>query len=174
MTSASSAVLALLLCLAAYSTLGLILVGKGNAPVHDPGWPEGAIDVANLPFRIGWWEGPPFGGGEWHFEYRGDTEDFQQTLDAFSKAKAPILDLFVHDGTKNSFVLDPNHTATNDNIDWSFMVWVPDRWRALYGNGSPIFSSDDPNAGKSMPAPRIDLYVGNSPIAFDQVKEFSK
>ena len=148
----------------------LILTGTGNKPVNDPGWPSGAVDVANLPSRIGWWEGPPFGGGEWHFEFKGKTDAFQQALDAFSKVKAPVLDLFVHDGTQNSFVLDPNHKTTN-NIDWTFTVWVPDRWQALYGSDHPIMSSDDPNAGKAMPAPRIDLYVGgNSQVAFDQVK----
>jgi hypothetical protein len=148
----------------------LILTGTGNQPVHDPGWPSGAVDVANLPSRIGWWEGPPFGGGEWHFEFRGKIEVFQQVLDAFAKIKPPVLDLFVHDATQNSFVLDPNHKTATNNIDWTFTVWVPDRWQALYGSDHPIMFSDDPNAGKAMPPPRIDLYLGgNSQVAFDQV-----
>ena len=43
----------------------LILVGRGNAPVTDQNWRAGALDVANLKTRVGWWEGPPFGGGQW-------------------------------------------------------------------------------------------------------------
>lgn len=149
----------------------LIVTGSGNQPVHDPGWPAGALAVANLPSRIGWWEGPPFGGGEWHFEYRGGTDAFQQATDAFAKIRAPVLDLFVHDGTKNSFVLDPNHETATNNIDWTFTVWVPAAWQNLYGDDKPIVFSDDPNAGKPMPAPRLDLYLGgNSAVAFDQVK----
>lgn len=148
----------------------LILTGRGNQPVHDRGWPAGAEDVANLASRIGWWEGPPFGGGEWHFEYRGGTAEFQQTMDAFAKIKSAVLDLFIHDGTKNSFVLDPNHKTTTNNVDWTFTIWVPAAWQNLYGADKPILFSDDPNAGKPMSAPRIDVYLGgNSPVAFDQV-----
>lgn len=148
----------------------LILTGSRNQPVHDPGWPPGAVDVANLPTRIGWWEGPPFGGGEWHFEYRGGTEELQKALGAFAEIKGSVLDLFVHDGTKNSFVLDPNHNTTT-NVDWTFTIWVPAAWQNLYGNDKPILFSDDPNAGRPMPAPRLDLYLGgNGPVAFDRVK----
>src|SRR5690348_10971881 len=67
----------------------LILVGTGNGPVSDPGWPTNALEVANQKSRIGWWEGPPFGGGEWHFEYVGDATAFQQSLDAFAKIQSP-------------------------------------------------------------------------------------
>ena len=66
-----SLVLVLGLLMLASPVEALILTGTGNQPVHDPGWPVGAVEVANLPSRIGWWEGPPFGGGEWHFEYPG-------------------------------------------------------------------------------------------------------
>jgi hypothetical protein len=129
------------------------------------------VDVANLPSRIGWWEGPPFGGGEWHFEYRGGSAEFQQAIDAFGKIKAPVLDLFVHDGTRNSFVFDPNHETATNNVDWSFTVWVPTAWQTLYGPGKPILFSDDPNAGKPMPAPRLDLYLGgNAPVTFDKLR----
>ena len=79
--------------------------------------------------------------------------------------------MFVHDGTQNSFVLDPNHRTATNNIDWTFTIWVPDRWQALYGSDKPILFSDDPNAGKPMPPPRLDRYLGGtSPVAFDQVK----
>jgi hypothetical protein len=164
----SSTVLAV--CLGAtLSARGLIMVGTGNKPVTDPGWPSGAIEVANLPQRIGWWEGPPFGGGEWHFEFIGDTRSFEQTLEAFAKIKAPALDLFLHDGTQNSFVLDPNHKTASNNVDWTFTVWVPKNWNNLYGPGKQALFSDDPNFGKSMPPPRIDLYLGpDSKIVFDR------
>src|SRR4051812_28727470 len=51
----------------------LIRGGEGNTPVRDPGWPAGAAAIFNAPSRIAWWEGPPFGGGQWHAEYRGDA-----------------------------------------------------------------------------------------------------
>ena len=68
----------LLLLLSATPAPALIMVGKGNAPVADSGWPAGALDVANLKTRVGWWEGPPFGGGEWTFLYRGDTAALEE------------------------------------------------------------------------------------------------
>jgi protocatechuate 3,4-dioxygenase beta subunit len=161
----------LVVALSSAQTYALIRTGMGNKPVSDPGWPAGSVTVANLPVRIGWWEGPPFGGGEWHFEFRGGTAAFQEALDAFGKISAPALELFIHDGTLHSFVLDPNHTNKTDNVDWTFVVWDPNRWEALYGKGQAIRFSDDPNAGKSRPAPLLDVYPGpGSRIAFEKVK----
>src|SRR6266550_298786 len=79
----------------------LFMVGKGNAPVADSGWPAGALNVANLKTRVGWWEGPPFGGGEWSFLYRGDAGDLNQALKTFSAIRAPALQVFIHDGPQN-------------------------------------------------------------------------
>ena len=45
------------------AAFALIMTGTGNEPVSDAGWPAGALAVANLKSRVGWWEGPPFGGG---------------------------------------------------------------------------------------------------------------
>src|SRR5262249_34315188 len=105
------------LLLAALPSHALILTGTGNKPLPDRNWSPGATSVANLPSRFGWWEGPPFGGGEWHFEFMGDTSAFQEALDAFAKINAPALDLFVHDGTQHSFILDPNHTNKTGHLD---------------------------------------------------------
>lgn len=149
----------------------LIMVGVGNQPVSDSGWPSNAVDVANLKSRVGWWEGPPFGGGEWHFEYVGDADAFQQTVNLFAKIQSPALDLFIHDGTQFSFVADPNHKEPNNNIDWTFVVWDPSRWQRLYGSQNGFHSSDDPNFGKPMQPPRLDLYPDSqSKIAFEKIK----
>jgi hypothetical protein len=75
-----SAIVGWTLFLTAPPAMGIISVGKGNDPVHDPGWPAGSLAVANLKARVGWMEGPPFGGGNWTFFYRGGTEQLQETL----------------------------------------------------------------------------------------------
>src|SRR5688572_23474449 len=91
--AAISTILAALLSLVAVApALGLIMVGKGNDPVKDNNWPAGSLDVANLKTRVAWMEGPPFGGGQHTFLYRGDTAAFQAVLDAFAKIKAPALE----------------------------------------------------------------------------------
>src|SRR5947209_19599947 len=92
------ALMVALVWLWAIPALALIVVGRGNDPVHDNNWPAGSMEVANLKTRVGWWEGPPFGGGEHTLLYRGDEAAFQAALDAFARIKAPRLDLFVHDG----------------------------------------------------------------------------
>src|SRR4051812_38318243 len=100
----------LLMCLVWFSSLtasALILSGTGNDPVHDAGWPGGALAVANSKSRVGWWEGPPFGGGEWQFLYRGDTEAFSQALAKFGAIRAPALELVIHEGPEvNIFLKD--------------------------------------------------------------------
>src|SRR5687767_2173946 len=76
----------------------LILTGHGNDPVSDRGWPTGALPVANLKTRIAWTEGPPFGGGQWTFYYRGGTAQLQEAITHFARIDAPELDLFLHSG----------------------------------------------------------------------------
>src|SRR5688500_13088747 len=76
---------AFLALLVAAPALGLIQVGRGNDPVRDHNWPAGSLDVANLKTRVAWMEGPPFGGGQHTFLYRGDTAALQAALDLFGK-----------------------------------------------------------------------------------------
>src|SRR5258706_2181748 len=136
------------------------MVGEGNAQVQDAGWPEGAVAVANLKTRIGWWEGPPFGGGEYHFDYRGKTEDFNQALETFSKIIAPRLELIVHGEPYYGFAGNRNNGAKLAPIDWSFTVWNPEHWHHLYNNPKSFFAADQPHFRKPVDPPRIDVYPG--------------
>ena len=84
---AIAAVAILLVLLLATAAQAMIMVGRGNDPVPDNRWPAGAVDVANLKTRLGWWEGPPFGGGQHNFQYRGGTAAFQQALDCSARSR---------------------------------------------------------------------------------------
>jgi hypothetical protein len=99
-------VLVFLVGIGSPATFALIMVSKGNAPTQDHGWPTGSVDVANFERRLGFWEGPPFGGGEYHFEYRGGTEAFQQAIDQFAKIDAPRLLVTLHEGPIESTFLE--------------------------------------------------------------------
>jgi len=83
----------------------LISIALGNDPVRDAGWPEGTLAVANLKCRVAWWEGPPYGGGERHFLYRGNTDTFIQALAAFADIRSPVIELAVHNGPQIDGVL---------------------------------------------------------------------
>ena len=63
-----------------HPVFALITGGEGNSPLSDPGWPAGAAAIFNHPGRIAWWEGPPFGGGQWHAECRGDAQALRRLL----------------------------------------------------------------------------------------------
>jgi hypothetical protein len=78
--SAFALIFVSLACLTPLQVAGLIMVGRGNQPVPDAGWPAGALAMANFESRIGWWEGQPFGGGESHFLFCGNTEGFKDAL----------------------------------------------------------------------------------------------
>lgn len=109
----------------------LIVGGQGNAPVTDPGWPNGASDVFNQPARVASWIGPPFGGGHWHGEYRGDTTTFNEALKLFAKIDAKSKRLNVYEGVGHSFWLNPNREPAKDKeaeIDWNFAVWEKKSW----------------------------------------------
>ena len=153
---------ALLLLLIVTPVQALIMVG-GKEPVRDNNWPAGSVEVANLKTRVGWWEGPPFGGGQYNFLYRGDTEAFQESLDFFAKIKAPKLVLVVHDGGAESPFLGDNkkdHKAAS-SYDWSFTVWNPQNFNHLYNTPGSFFSARDPSGrfGQPVDPPQIDVFV---------------
>ncbi len=163
-----------LLCLGLLTPLSasaLIMVGHGNNPVRDAGWPEGALAVANLKSRVGWWEGPPFGGGEWQFLYRGDTEAFTEALTSFAATRAPSLDLVIHDGPQeNTFLKDSAKPNADTRVDWTFTVWVPANWNRLYNNPKILFDADQPRFRRPVDPPRLDVYVGGGQVDWAKVK----
>ncbi len=131
---------------------GMITTGKGNEPVHDPGWPAGALAVANLETRVGWEEGPPFGGGDWTFYYCGDTAKFQNALNAFSTINAEHLEVVLHEGRGKNSIIELN------GYDWSFDVWVPEKWEHLYNNPDS-FDPDSFDMDGPVPAPRMEVWL---------------
>lgn len=109
----------------------MITGGKGNKPLSDPGWPSGAAEIFNTTSRIAWWEGPPFGGGQYHSECQGDSAAITKILEQFAKVDSASKKVVVLDGVGKSFWLDPNNEKKNDRsveVDWIFTVWVKDRW----------------------------------------------
>jgi len=165
----------LLLLLGPSACFGAILVGRGNDPVADLGWPLGSVEMANLPTRVGWWEGPPFGGGEYHFSYRcRTTMDFNQALQVFSSIRAPRLEVVIHDGPGYDQFLESEggtQPKADTRVDWTFTVWHPESWHRLYNNPTRGFlGSVSPNFRQPVAAPRVDVYVGGGSIAWEQVR----
>ena len=112
----------------------MITGGAGNKPITDPGWPTGAAAIFNHPGRVAWWEGPPFGGGQWHAECRGDAKALNAVLADFARMDVKTKRVVVHDGTGHSFWLAPNREPEKlaaAKIDWVFMVWQPASWEHL-------------------------------------------
>jgi hypothetical protein len=142
----------------------LITGGTGNEPLQDPGWPAGAVWIVNHPGRISWWEGPPFGGGQWHAECRGDAKDLNIVLADFAKLDANNKRIIVRDGVGNAFWINPNREAAKKadaRIDWTFIVWQPAHWEHLRGmlaNHSPTDARD----AKLGPPAEIEVYTGGS------------
>jgi hypothetical protein len=157
-----AALCGLALWLAPLTASALIEVGRDNTPVHDAGWPEGALALANLPTRLGWWEGPPFGGGEWTFCYRGDTAAFNQALAAFAAIRAPALDLVIQDGPETNGIL-------GQQTDWAFTVWHPASWNSLFNNPKSVFEADSGNFRKPVPPPCLTVYVGGGNVDWAKV-----
>lgn len=137
-----------------------ILTGQGNQPVSDPGWPGSALAVANLTNRVGWAEGPPLGGGQWTFFYRGNQTDLQKALEAFTAIKTDRLEVVLHEGTATSpFLRGGGDAAKDASYDWSFEVWVPENWNRLYNDPQSFFSADQPNFRQLVASPRLDIWL---------------
>ena len=174
------------------SSVALILVNHGNRPVENLGWPLGCEKVANLPGRLGYWEGPPFGGGEYHFEFRcHDTTEFNRALETFAAIQVPptvrrsttsrdsegvyrvpdqALELVVHDGPEYSF-WEVEETGEKEPVDWVFTVWKPANWHRLYNHPQGYFLSDHPNFRQPVPPPQIHACISKrGPIVWEEVK----
>ena len=79
------------------SALALITGGEGNEQeLKVAGWPEGAAEIANNKARIAWWEGPPFGGGQYHIEYRGDAKALNVILAKFAELKSNNKEIVIN------------------------------------------------------------------------------
>jgi hypothetical protein len=166
--------ISLLILLSPLPARALIDVSLGNDPVQDSNWPPGCLEIANLERRLGYWVGPPLGGGEYHFEYRGETADFQQALDLLAKLDAPERLLVIHEGPAlSTFLTEKNNDKTKARYDWGFVVWDKASYERLFQNKKSSFMARDPNFGKPMPGPQIDLYLGGAPagegVDFSQI-----
>jgi hypothetical protein len=159
MTRSTVLVLAALAIFAPRPAFGLIRGDKGNKPVPDPGWPKGAAQIFNFTGRAAWWEGPPFGGGEWHAECRGDAKALNGILADFAKLDVKTKRILVHDGEGYSFWLAPNQEKeklADARIDWVFMVWQPSNWAQLHQLPADLNPTKPADAS---PPSQIDIYT---------------
>jgi hypothetical protein len=159
--------LVLLLSIAVLPSRGafaLITGGEGNKPLPDPGWPKGAAAIFNVTARIAWWEGPPFGGGQWHAECRGEAKSFNAVLADFAKLDVKSKKIIVHDGIGHSFWLAPNREPEKleaARVDWVFMVWQPANWERLRKLPADLNPTGAENAEQGPPSV-IDVFTGGN------------
>ncbi|QEH35125.1 hypothetical protein OJF2_36700 [Aquisphaera giovannonii] len=142
----------------------LITGGVGNTPIGDPGWPKGAAAIFNHPARIAWWEGPPFGGGQWHAECRGDAKTLNAILAGLSRMEGKNRRVHVHDGVGASFWINPNREeqkALDARIDWMFVVWDPRSWQRLRGLPADL-NPTDPADAEAGPPTELHVWVGGN------------
>ena len=145
-----------------HPAFALIEGSAGNKPIDDPGWPAGAAIVFNQSGRIAYWVGPPFGGGQWHAECRGDANALNFVLANFAKIDAKVKRVVVHDGVGRSFWLNPNNEALKvaaSQIDWAFMVWQKENWKQSL-KLPPSLRPGEIGDVKMGPPTQIDVYVG--------------
>ncbi len=160
--AATSLFTSIIVAFGCQTAFALIRGGEGNKPVSDPGWPAGAAAIFNHPGRIAWWEGPPFGGGQWVAECRGDAKQLSSILADFAKLDAKTKRIVVHDGVGRSFWLNPNREAEKAEaakIDWIFMVWQPANWEHLRTLPADLNPPDGKEPEQGPPV-QIDVYAG--------------
>ena len=160
MTRITTGLLIAILAVAAPpEAFALITGGEGNKPISDPGWPAGAAAIFNHPGRVAWWEGPPFGGGQWHAECRGDAKALSAVLADFARLDVKAKRVVVHDGTGHSFWLAPNREPEKleaAKIDWVFMVWQPASWEHLRKLPADLNPTEP---GDTAPPAQIDVFT---------------
>lgn len=149
----------------------LILGGDDDRPLDMPGWPTGAAEIFNVPERVAYWEGPPFGGGQYHAECRGDTDALNQVLAKFAQLENKTKRVIVEDGVGSSFWLNPNNEADKRKrarIDWRFMVWIEQNWQQLKDMPADLNPTNPDDRGEGPPT-ELTIYTSGN-IAWDQVE----
>jgi hypothetical protein len=151
--------LAFVICLISHAS-ALIIGGEGNDPMQNrEGWPAGAVDVVNQQSRIAWWEGPPFGGGEWHFEYHGDEAALNAALERLAAIKGQRSRLVIYDGKAESMWLRDKKPKLS--MEWTFVVWEKENYERLFGTNAGRFMSRSPQYGQPLPPPELTVFMGN-------------
>lgn len=145
------------------AALALRTGASGNAPVEDRNWPAGAVEVANLKTRVGWWEGPGFLVEQWQFLYRGSTQNFQVAVDAFAQIDAPKLVLVVYQGPGDE-VVPGQEGERGRGVDWVFLV---------SGAANVQVMGELPGGKEVVGPPTLQVYVagagGGTGIDFAQI-----
>lgn len=169
----------------------LILTSEGNRafkPLSPLDLPIGAERLVNRPEKIGYWEGPPFGGGLHVIEFNTtSTSTVNEALKDFASIKAPALKLLLENGPKTSSFFDgyphyQNHQTTPSklNVDYSLRIWNLDNYHRLhqttesarYATGS---ASRPGNAVDSpVDPPTLVIYLSEGRLTFDKIKVPSK
>ena len=159
----------LVLASAARPAHALISVCNGDRPVKNLGWPLGCEKVGNVPGRLGYTVGPPFGGGRYTFYFTcRDTGSFSVALIALASIRTPRVELVVHDGPGPEY--SHGEDEKRPRVDWTFTVWHPENWHRLYNNPTSTFACDQADFRKPVAPPRIDVYVGEGEIVWDAVE----
>ena len=131
----------------------LIMGSEGNNPVRDMGWPEGSLELANQKNRVAMWEGPPFGGGQTHFEFSGSNEQLQTAVDLFANIKSKRKRILVIVESRNSV------WARAKSIDWEFVVWIPDSWKRLKDSAKGRMRLLPPGEEGELPLTAMNVYL---------------
>jgi len=140
---------------------GTIIGGEGNHPISDPGLPTGAIEIMNHPARVAWWEDPPFGGGHWHGDYRGDVGALNALLAEFGKLEGTRKRVVVCDGAGQSFWLNPNSELAKEadaRVDWKFAIWQTGGWEKHCDMPVDLRRENDRECDQDPPA-EIQVYT---------------
>jgi len=145
-----------------------LILGGGAEELRDRGWPVGVLNFVNHPDRKKWWEGPPFGGGEWtfHFESR-DSAAVNERLQDFAAIQAPELRIVINDWNPPK---DPPAAESTpfDRIEWSALIWVPGNWHFL--NNNPVRNLHGrPGGGHPVPPPTVSIAVGSPTLSFEDL-----
>ncbi|GMV99428.1 MAG: hypothetical protein AMXMBFR84_05670 [Candidatus Hydrogenedentota bacterium] len=148
------------------SASALIMVG-GDNPMEDPGWPMGALEIANLESRFRYIEGPPFGGGEYMLEYRGGTDELNEALELFGAIRAPGLTVELVDEVGRGAATNADEAVS---VDWRVTIWVPRNFHFLYNNPRQRFDLDSVTRRQPYPPTVMKVFLGDgTPIVWKDV-----
>ncbi|WP_442484090.1 carboxypeptidase regulatory-like domain-containing protein [Aeoliella sp. SH292] len=149
----------------------LIFGGEGSGSVERPDWPAGAAAVFNVPQRIAYWEGPPLGGGQFHAECRGNTDELNELLVLFGRIEAANKRIVVEEGPGQSFWLNRNNEADKRKkaeMDWCFAVWSQSGWDQLKNMPADLNPTSPEDREKGPPC-ELTIYVGGN-VDWEQLK----
>lgn len=147
----------------------LILVYRGQGQFNHFKISPSVNLVVSRPERVGYWEGPPFGGGRYQFEYiTTSTRTLNDAMAMFASIDAPRLKLVIREEAFYSTFLKAEN-STPLQIDYTFTIWEPTKYKLAHELWKQHPDDRSDHSSPNTPPPTMTIYLAPGRLSKEKI-----